>query len=127
MLRELDSCIKAGSFKYLASHVGNCEIPEILYVVFEQPMQCLKIRLLASRSGENFPHDQILKIGSCIAGALRHLSSLKIMHNCICARSIGLNNDWTPKLMGHGELNLKLKLKIFSKKKFLNKVFNIFL
>lgn len=103
MLRELDVCIKAGTSKYLASLVGNCEIPDTLFVAMEWPPQNLKQRLLASRSGDNFPYEQILKIGASIADALRHLESLKIHHACVCARSVGLENDWTPKLKGHGE------------------------
>ncbi|XP_058795351.1 putative inactive tyrosine-protein kinase Wsck [Phymastichus coffea] len=102
MLRELDICIKAGNSKYLAGLVGNCEIPHTLFVALEMPPQNLKTRLIAARSGENFPHDQMLKIGAGVAEALRHLESLKIVHTCVCARSVGLNNDWTPKLMGHG-------------------------
>ncbi|KAL7299942.1 hypothetical protein TKK_0007261 [Trichogramma kaykai] len=102
MLRELDTCIKSGSYKYLSSLVGNCETPDTLYVAFEQPTQCLKMRLLAARSGDHFPHEYILKIGACIADALRYLESLKVVHTCVCARSVGLNNDWSPKIMGHG-------------------------
>ena len=103
MLRELDICIKAGAFKYLASLVGNCETPDMLFVAVEMPPQSLKMRLLAARSGEHFPHEQILRIGAHIADALRHLASLKIIHSCVCARSVGLTNDWAPKLMGHGK------------------------
>lgn len=99
-------CIKAGNSKYLAGLVGNCEIPDILFVALEMPPQCLKTRLLAARSGEHFPYEQILKIGAGVADALRHLESLKILHTCVCARSVGLNNDWTPKLMGHGKIYL---------------------
>lgn len=102
MLRELDVCIKAGTSKYLASLVGNSEVPETLFVAMEWPAQNLKQRLLASRSGNNFPYEQILKIGAGIADALRHLESLKILHTCVCTRSVGLENDWTPKLIGHG-------------------------
>ncbi|XP_043282006.1 putative tyrosine-protein kinase Wsck [Venturia canescens] len=102
MLRDLDVCIKAGSMKYLASLVGTCETPEILYVVLEMPERTLKNRLLAARSGESFPNDQILKIGASIASALRHLESLKILHTRLCARSVGLSDDFTPKLMGFG-------------------------
>ncbi|XP_014211593.1 putative tyrosine-protein kinase Wsck [Copidosoma floridanum] len=102
MLRELDICIKAGSSKYLASLVGNCETQDVVFVVIEMPPQNLKARLLAARSGDHFPHEQILRIGACIANALRHLDSLKIIHTRVCARSVGLNADWSPKLMGHG-------------------------
>ncbi|KAJ8664878.1 hypothetical protein QAD02_006540 [Eretmocerus hayati] len=102
MLRELDVCIKAGSSKYLASLVGNCETPDTLFVAFEMPPQNLKQRLLSVRSGEHFPCEQMLRIGACIADALRHLDSLKIVHGCVCARSVGLLEDYSPKIMGHG-------------------------
>ncbi|XP_003425579.1 putative tyrosine-protein kinase Wsck isoform X2 [Nasonia vitripennis] len=102
MLRELDVCIKAGTSKYLASLVGNCETPDTLFVALEMPPQSLKMRLLAARSGEHFHHEQILRIAACVADALRHLESLKILHTRVCARSVGLTNDWSPKLMGHG-------------------------
>lgn len=102
-MRELDICIKGGSHRYLASFVGNCETPEMLFVAMEMPAQCLKTRLLAARSGEIFPHTEILKIGACIAQALRHLGSINIVHTHLCARSIGLSeSNWIPKLMGHG-------------------------
>ncbi|KAL0124451.1 hypothetical protein PUN28_006353 [Cardiocondyla obscurior] len=102
MLRELDVCIRAGSMKYLASLVGTCETTDTLYVVLELPPQILKNRLLSARSGDVFPVDQILSISSSIAVALQYLASHKIIHTCLCARSVGLLSDWTPKLMGHG-------------------------
>ncbi|XP_076175928.1 uncharacterized protein LOC143151059 isoform X1 [Ptiloglossa arizonensis] len=102
MLRELDICIKASPMKYLADLVGTCETRDTLYVVLELPLQTLKSRLLAARSGNIFPVNQILPIGSMIASALQHLENCKIVHDYLCARSVGLCNDWTPKLMGHG-------------------------
>ncbi|XP_032671182.1 proto-oncogene tyrosine-protein kinase Src-like isoform X2 [Odontomachus brunneus] len=102
MLRELDVCIRAGTMKYLASLVGTCEIPDTLYVVYELPPQILKNCLLGARCGNTFPVDQILSISSSIAAALQYLESHKIVHTHLCARSVGLSNDWTPKLMGHG-------------------------
>ena len=102
MLRELDVCIKAGSMKYLAGLVGTCETPETLFVAIEMPPQTLKNKLLASRSGEIFPSEKILKIGSAVAEALKHLESNKIIHSHLCARSVGICSDWTPKVMGHG-------------------------
>jgi hypothetical protein len=106
MLRELDVCIKAGNFKYIAGLVGNCETPDTLFVAVELPPQSLKTRLLAARSGEHFPYEQMLMIGACVANGLRYLGSLKIIHNCVCTRSVGLSLDWTPKLMGHGNFEL---------------------
>lgn len=102
MLRELDVCIRAGSMKYLASLVGTCETTDTLYVVLELPPQILKNRLLGARSGDVFPIDRILSISSSIAVALQYLASHKIIHSRLCARSVGLSSDWTPKLMGHG-------------------------
>ncbi|XP_012542848.1 putative tyrosine-protein kinase Wsck [Monomorium pharaonis] len=102
MLRELDVCIRAGSMKYLAGLVGTCETIDMLYVVLELPSQILKHRLLAARSGDVFPVDRILSISSSIAVALQYLASHKIVHSHLCARSVGLLSDWTPKLMGHG-------------------------
>lgn len=102
MLRELDVCIKASPMKYLADLVGTCETQDTLYVVLELPPQTLKSQLLAARSGNIFPVNQILPIGSMIASALQHLENYKIVHDHLCARSVGLTNDWTPKLMGHG-------------------------
>lgn len=102
MLRELDVCIRAGSMKYLASLVGTCETTDMLYVVLELPPQILKNRLLGARSGDLFPVDRILSISSSIAMALQYLASHKIVHSRLCARSVGLSSDWTPKLMGHG-------------------------
>lgn len=102
MLRDLDVCIKAGSMSYLAGLVGTCETPEILYVVLEMPPQTLKNRLLAARSGDVFPIDKILTIGASIASALRHLEGHKIVHTHLCSRSVGLCQDYTPKVMGYG-------------------------
>jgi len=102
MLRELDVCIRAGSMKYLAGLMGTCETTDILYVVLELPPQILKNRLLGVRSGDVFPIDRILSISSSIAIALQYLESHKIIHSRLCARSVGLSSDWTPKLMGHG-------------------------
>nr|XP_012135044.1 PREDICTED: putative tyrosine-protein kinase Wsck [Megachile rotundata] len=102
MLRELDVCIRASPMKYLADLVGTCETHDTLYVVLELPLQTLKSRLLAARSGNTFPVNQMLPIGSMIASALQHLENYKIVHEHLCARSVGLCNDWTPKLMGHG-------------------------
>ncbi|XP_043471705.1 putative tyrosine-protein kinase Wsck [Leptopilina heterotoma] len=102
MLRELDICIKAGSMKFLAGLIGTCETSDTLFIAMEMPSQTLKNKLLASRSGEIFPSEKILKIGSAIAGALRHLENNKIIHNQLCARSVGISSDWTPKVMGHG-------------------------
>lgn len=102
MLRELDVCIRAGSMKYLAGLVGTCETPDTLFVVVEMPLQILKSRLLGARSGDTFPMDRILSISSSVAAALRHLANHKIIHAQLCARSVGLTADWTPKLMGHG-------------------------
>lgn len=102
MLRELDVCIRAGTVKNLAGLVGTCETPDTLYVVHELPSQILKNCLLGSRSGNPFPVDRILFIASSIAVALRYLADCKIVHTHLCARSVGLSNDWTPKLMGHG-------------------------
>lgn len=102
MLRELDVCIRAGSMRYLAGLVGTCETPDTLYVVLELPPQILKSRLLAARSGDIFPVDRILSIASSVATALQYLASHKIIHSHVCARSVGLSNDWIPKLMGHG-------------------------
>ncbi|EZA47110.1 Putative tyrosine-protein kinase Wsck [Ooceraea biroi] len=102
MLRELDVCIRAGSMRNLAGLVGTCETPDTLYVVLELPPQILKNRLLVARSGDPFPVDRILPIASSLAAALRYLASHKIVHPHVCARSVGLLSDWTPKLMGHG-------------------------
>ncbi|KAL2742134.1 putative tyrosine-protein kinase Wsck [Vespula maculifrons] len=102
MLRELDVCIKASTMKYLAGLVGTCETSDTLYVVLEMPPQILKHLLLAARSGTIFPVDQMLPIGSSIASALQHLENYKIVHTHLCARSIGITNDWIPKVMGHG-------------------------
>ncbi|KAG7208338.1 hypothetical protein KM043_014574 [Ampulex compressa] len=102
MLRELDVCIRASAMEYLAGLVGTCETSDTLYVVLELPPQTLKSRLLAARSGDIFPVDRILPIASCIAAALQHLENYKIVHDHLCARSVGLCEDWTPKLMGHG-------------------------
>ncbi|XP_011868592.1 PREDICTED: putative tyrosine-protein kinase Wsck [Vollenhovia emeryi] len=102
MLRELDVCIRAGSMQYLAGLVGTCETTDTLYVVMELPPQILKNRLLGARSGDVFPVDRILSISSSIAVALQYLASHKIVHNRLCARSVGLTGDWTPKLLGHG-------------------------
>lgn len=102
MLRELDVCIRASPMKYLADLVGTCETQDTLYVVLELPVQTLKSRLIAARSGNMFPVNQILPIGSMIASALQHLDHCKIVHDHLCARSIGICNDWTPKVMGHG-------------------------
>ena len=102
MLRELDACIRASPMKYLADLVGTCETHDMLYVVIELPPESLKNRLLAARSGNIFPVNQILPIGSMIASALQHLENYKIVHDCLCARSVGIGSDWTPKLMGHG-------------------------
>ena len=102
MLRELDACIRASPMKYLADLVGTCETHDMLYVVIELPPESLKNRLLAARSGNIFPVNQILPMGSMIASALQHLENYKIVHDCLCARSVGICGDWTPKLMGHG-------------------------
>ncbi|XP_015599385.1 putative tyrosine-protein kinase Wsck [Cephus cinctus] len=102
MLRELDVCIRAASTKYLAGLVGTCEIPDTLYVVMEMPPQTLKNRLLAARSGDAFPVEKMLTISASVASALRHLEHNKIVHNRLCARSVGLCSDWSPKVMGHG-------------------------
>jgi len=102
MLRELDVCIRAGSMKYLAGLVGTCETSDTLYVVLELPSRNLKDCLLAARSGDTFPVNRILSIASSVATALQYLASHKIVHSHICARSVGLLNDWTPKVMGHG-------------------------
>ncbi|XP_078042954.1 uncharacterized protein LOC144473183 [Augochlora pura] len=102
MLRELDICIRASPMKYLADLVGTCETQDTLYVVLELPVQTLKNRLIAARSGNIFPVNQILPMGSMIASALQHLENCKIVHDHLCARSIGIYNDWTPKVMGHG-------------------------
>ncbi|KZC09944.1 PREDICTED: putative tyrosine-protein kinase Wsck [Dufourea novaeangliae] len=102
MLRELDICIRASPMKYLADLVGTCETQDTLYVVLEMPTQTLKSQLLAARSGNIFPVNQILLIGSMVASALQHLENCKIVHDHLCARSIGICNDWTPKLTGHG-------------------------
>ncbi|KAF3422000.1 hypothetical protein E2986_02832 [Frieseomelitta varia] len=102
MLRELDICIKASPMKYLADLVGTCETHDTLYVVLELPPQTLKNCLLAARSGNIFPVEQILPIGSMIASALQHLENYKIVHEYLCARSVGISTEWTPKLMGHG-------------------------
>ncbi|KYN03009.1 PREDICTED: putative tyrosine-protein kinase Wsck [Cyphomyrmex costatus] len=102
MLRELDVCIRAGSMKYLASLVGTCETTDMLYVVLELPPQILKDRLLGARSGDVFPIDRIMFISSSIAIALQYLASHKIIHSRLCARSVGLTSDGTPKLIGHG-------------------------
>lgn len=102
MLRELDVCIRAGSMKYLAGLVGTCETTDTLYVVLGLPPQILKNRLLSARSGDVFPVDRILSISSSIAIALQYLANHKIIHSRLCARSVGLSSDWTPKLMGHG-------------------------
>lgn len=102
MLRELDVCIRAGSMKYLAGLVGTCETSDTLYVVLESPPHILKNRLLGARSGDAFPTDRILSISTSIAAALQYLADYKIVHTRLCARSVGLMNDWTPKLIGHG-------------------------
>lgn len=102
MLRELDMCIKASTMKHLAGLVGTCETSDTLYVVLEMPPQILKHVLLSGRSDIVFPVDQILPIGSSIASALRHLENYKIVHTHLCSRSIGITNDWIPKVMGHG-------------------------
>lgn len=102
MLRELDVCIRAGSMKYLAGLVGTCETSDTLYIVLESPPHILKNRLLGARSGDAFPTDRILSISTSIAVALQYLADYKIIHTRLCARSVGLTNDWTPKLMGHG-------------------------
>ncbi|XP_076236881.1 putative inactive tyrosine-protein kinase Wsck [Calliopsis andreniformis] len=102
MLRELDICIRASPMKYLADLVGTYETQDTLYVVLELPPQTLKDRLLSARSGNIFPVDQILPIGSMVASALQHLDNYKIVHNHLCARSVGISNNWIPKLMGHG-------------------------
>ncbi|OAD46971.1 Putative tyrosine-protein kinase Wsck [Eufriesea mexicana] len=102
MLRELDICIKASPMKYLADLVGTCETHDTLHIVLELPPQTLKTCLLAARSGNIFPIEQILPIGSMIASALHHLENYKIVHEHLCARSVGLSNQWIPKLMGHG-------------------------
>ncbi|CAD6235511.1 GSCOCG00007936001-RA-CDS [Cotesia congregata] len=102
MLRDLDVCIKAGKMNYLASFIGNCETPEILYVVQETPTHNLKLRLIAARSGDVFPYEFILTIGSSIAMGLNYLESHKIIHSHLCARSIGLTDDFVPKIMGFG-------------------------
>lgn len=102
MLRELDVCIRTGSMKYLAGLVGTCETSDTLYVVLESPPYILKSRLLGARSGDAFPTDRILSISSSIAIALQYLANYKIVHTHLCARSVGLTNDWTPKLIGHG-------------------------
>ncbi|CAL7948250.1 unnamed protein product [Xylocopa violacea] len=102
MLRELDICIKASPMKYLADLVGTCETHDTLHVVFELPPQTLKNRLLASRMGVIFPVNQILPIASMIASALQHLENYKIVHEHLCARSVGITDDWIPKLIGHG-------------------------
>ncbi|XP_014604475.1 PREDICTED: putative tyrosine-protein kinase Wsck [Polistes canadensis] len=102
MLRELDICIKASTMMYLAGLVGTCETSDTLYVVLEMPPQLLKHLLLSARSGTIFPVDKILPIGSSIASALKHLENYKIVHTHLCARSIGITNDWIPKVMGHG-------------------------
>ncbi|XP_046623178.1 putative tyrosine-protein kinase Wsck [Neodiprion virginianus] len=102
MLRELDVCIRVGSHINLAGLIGTCETPESLYVVIEMPPQTLKNRLLAARSGDPLPPNQILSVGVSVASALLHLQNHKIVHTCLCARSVGLESDGTPKLMGHG-------------------------
>lgn len=102
MLRELDVCIRASPMRYLADLVGTCETNDTLYVVLELPPQTLKDRLLSARSGNTFPVNQMLPIGAMIASALQHLGNYKIIYNHLCARSVGICNDWTPKLMGHG-------------------------
>ncbi|KMQ87201.1 tyrosine-protein kinase wsck-like protein [Lasius niger] len=102
MLRELDVCIRTSSMKYLAGLVGTCETSDTLYVVLESPPHILKSRLLGARSGDAFPTDRILSISTSIAVALQYLADYKIVHTHLCARSVGLTNDWTPKLMGHG-------------------------
>lgn len=102
MLRELDACIRAGSMRFLAGLIGTCETSDTLYVAIELPPHNLKQKLLAARSGELFPVDKILTIGSSIAHALAHLEQHKIVHHQLCARNVGLTDDWTPKVMGHG-------------------------
>lgn len=102
MLRELDVCIKAGSMEYLIDLVGTCETQDTLFVVMEMPPQTLKHKLLASRSGEIFPNENFLKIGAAIARALKYLEEKEIVHTHLCARSVGIYSDYTPKVMGHG-------------------------
>lgn len=102
MLRDLDVCIKTGYMKYLASLVGNCETPDTLYVVLEAPPLVLKNRLLAARSGDVFPFEYILNIGSNIAAGLCYLEAHKVIHSHLCARSIGLTENFIPKIMGFG-------------------------
>lgn len=102
MLRELDLCIRAGSNSNLAGLIGTCETPDTLYVVMEMPPQTLKNRLLAARSGDPFPPAQILSVSVSVAAALQYLETQKIVHPCLCARSVGLESDGTAKLMGHG-------------------------
>lgn len=102
MLRELDVCIRAGTMKHLAGLVGTCETPDTLYVVHELLPYTLKGRLLGARSGDLFPVDRMLSMSSSIATALQYLADHQIVHTYLCARSVGLSYDWTPKLMGHG-------------------------
>ncbi|KAK0173517.1 hypothetical protein PV328_006702 [Microctonus aethiopoides] len=102
MLRELDVCIKVGTMNHLAGLVGNCETPDTLYVVLELPPQNLKSRLLGARSGDLFPTEYILPIGSSIAAGLSYLEAHKVLHSHLCARSIGLTDDFVPKIMGFG-------------------------
>ncbi|XP_012282247.1 putative tyrosine-protein kinase Wsck isoform X2 [Orussus abietinus] len=102
MLRELDVCIRAGSHEYLAGLTGTCETPDTLYVVFEMPPFTLKDHLLDSRSGGSFPSDRILPIGARVAQGLRYLASQKIAHERLCARTVGIAENWIPKITGHG-------------------------
>ncbi|XP_017876911.1 putative tyrosine-protein kinase Wsck [Ceratina calcarata] len=102
MLRELDACIRASPMMYLADLVGTYETFDTLHVVLELPPQTLKSRLLIARSGNTFPTNQILSIGSMIASALQHLENYKIVHEYLCARSVGVTSNWIPKVMGHG-------------------------
>lgn len=102
MLRELDACIKAATMATLAGLVGTCETPERLYVVMESPSESLKNKLILSRTGNPFPADRIPAIGAGIASALQYLERVKVIHDCVCARTVGLDDNLCPKLMGHG-------------------------
>lgn len=115
MLRELDLCIRAGTGTNLAGLIGTCETVDTLYVALEMPSETLKNRLLSSRLGNPFPGDKIPMIGAAIASALQYLARLKIVHNFVCARSIGIDHYFNAKIMGHGIAKYSLEDMKFSR------------
>ena len=102
MEEELDISIQAESMRYLLRLVGICKEKNSLLVVMEMAPETLKQRLLDSRPENTFPTEYFLRIASVIAQALQYLQERQCVHTRLCARSIGIYPNFSPKLMVPG-------------------------